>query len=46
MKARVEHIQLEVITKINGIDGRIAIIKRGAEKILCNAEWVQFTELR
>lgn len=40
-----EHLQLEVSTRIGGIDGKLAIIKRGAEKILDNAEWVQLTEM-
>jgi transposase-like protein len=38
-----EHLQLEVSTRIGGIDGKLAIIKRGAEKILDNAEFVQLS---
>jgi hypothetical protein len=40
-----EHLQLEVSTRIGGIDGKLAIIKRGAEKILDNAEFVQLSEM-
>jgi hypothetical protein len=34
-----DHLQLEVSTRINGIDGIIAVISKGAEKILEKGDW-------
>jgi hypothetical protein len=39
-----DHLQLEISTRIYGIDGKIEIISQGAKKILHEQDWLQLTE--